>query len=378
MPGAGIGGAGMRKIMRTPRSLDLEITSRCNLHCRYCYFFDNPQVEYRELSTDEWLQFLDECGRCAIMNVTLAGGEPFIRGDLPQLIEGIVRNRMRFSILSNGTLIDDDIADFIVGTGRCDSVQISIDGSSAEMHDAYRGQGSFDKAIHGIHTLRRHGIGAAVRVTIHHQNVHYLEEIARFLLEDLNLHSFSTNSAGYLGSCRQHADEVLLTLEERELAMRTLLELSKQYNGRISAQAGPLAEIRNWRRMEEARQQQKPPFPNGGFLTGCGCPSEKIAVRADGTIVPCMMLSHITLGRINREPLKDLWQQSPPLNQLRQRNRIPLTAFEHCADCPYIPYCTGNCPALAYTLTGQENHPSPDACLRDFLTAGGQLVEVNS
>jgi MoaA/NifB/PqqE/SkfB family radical SAM enzyme len=48
------------QIMRTPRSVDIEITSRCNLRCRYCYYFDNLEVDYRDLPTDEWLRFFDE------------------------------------------------------------------------------------------------------------------------------------------------------------------------------------------------------------------------------------------------------------------------------------------------------------------------------
>ncbi|MDP8288457.1 MAG: hypothetical protein RAP03_17415, partial [Candidatus Electryonea clarkiae] len=51
------------KIMRTPRSVDVEITSRCNLRCRYCYYYDNPAVQYHELSAEEWLKFFDELGR---------------------------------------------------------------------------------------------------------------------------------------------------------------------------------------------------------------------------------------------------------------------------------------------------------------------------
>ena len=126
-------------VMRTPRNVQIEITARCNLRCRYCYFFNNPEVEYRDLSTEEWLTFFDELGRAGVMRLSLAGGEPFIREDLPELLEGIVRNRLRFSLLSNGGLIDDEIAAFIAGTGRCDYVQVSVDGSCPETHDAGRG-----------------------------------------------------------------------------------------------------------------------------------------------------------------------------------------------------------------------------------------------
>ena len=358
-------------LMRTPRTLDIEITARCNLRCSYCYFFNNPAVEYRDLSTDEWIKFFDELGMLGVKDVTLAGGEPFIREDLSTLIEGIVRNRMRFSILSNGTLINDEIAAFITRTGRCDNIQVSVDGSCASAHDSCRGKGSFDDAICGIRTLQRHRVNVAVRVTIHHHNVDDLENIAHFLLKELGLPGFGTNSAGYLGTCRLNANDVMLNIQERQVAMAKLLRLAEKYPDHISASAGPLAEGRVWRKMEEARIQNAPAFPNRGRLNACGCPSSKIAVRADGAIVPCSMLAHRELGRINQDSLAEIWQHSPALNKLRSRHTIPLAGFEFCAGCSYIPYCTGNCPGLAYTITGKVDHPSPDACLRRFLEEGG-------
>jgi SynChlorMet cassette radical SAM/SPASM protein ScmE len=361
------------KVMRTPRSVDIEITSHCNLRCRYCYYYDNPAVEYHDLSTAEWLQFFDELGKCTIMDVTLQGGEPFIRKDLPQLIAGICRNRMRFAILSNGTLIDDSIAAFLADTGRCDSVQVSVDGSGPETHDACRGKGSFVDAMRGIRILQRHGVPVAVRVTIHRHNVHDLEAIAHLLLEDLRLDGFSTNAASYLGTCRQNPQEVMLTTQERQVAMEALLSLSQRYNGRISAQAGPLAEAERWCQMEGARIKNIAPFPDSGYLTACGCYNTTMNVRADGTITPCSMLPHIELGLINKDSLMEIWRYHPVLNQLRQRHTIPLTEFEFCNGCPYIPYCTGNCPGLAYTLTDQVDHPSPDACLRRYIEDGGKL-----
>ncbi len=361
------------RVMRSPRDLDLEITARCNLRCRYCYFFNNPAVEYRDLPAGEWLKFFDELGSLGVMKLTLAGGEPFIREDLRELIEGIVRNRMRFSFLSNGVLIDDEIAAFIADTGRCEYVQVSVDGSCAEVHDSCRGPGSFEGAVRGIRTLQRHRISATVRATIHRNNMHDLENIARFLLDELGLPRFGTNSAGYLGACCVNADDLLLNIAERQEAMATLLRLAEKYPNRISASAGPLSEGRAWRRMEEARAHDQPAFHNGGRLTACGCPSSKISVRADGTIVPCNMLNHIALGRINQDSLADVWHNSPALKQLRNRHAIPLAGFAFCADCPYMPYCTGSCPGLAYSIVGQVDHPSPDACLRRFLEEGGTI-----
>jgi SynChlorMet cassette radical SAM/SPASM protein ScmE len=332
-------------------------------------------VDYHDVNTGAWLRFFEEMGTCSVMNVTLQGGEPFMREDLPELIAGIVRNRMRFSILSNGGLITDDAARFIADTGRCDSVQISVDGSCPDVHDTLRGKGAFEGAMRGIDILRGRGAHVSVRVTIHRQNYQDLENIARLLIDDLGLDGFSTNSAIPLGSCRLKSDAVLLDPEAHHTAMETLLKLWHRYDGKISASAGPLALAWRWHQMETARLQGAQPFSDGGYLTGCGCTAQKLAVRADGTLIPCTMLPDMALGRINQDRLADVWRESPILNRLRTRHQVPLEKFEFCAGCPYIPYCTGNCPGAAASLTGQDGHPSPDACLRNFLMKGGRLPD---
>ena len=78
-----------------------------------------------DLPTEEWLRFFEELNRSMVMDVCFQGGEPLMRPDLPELIQSVVRNGMRFSILSNGTLITDEIAQFLASTGRCDYVQVS-------------------------------------------------------------------------------------------------------------------------------------------------------------------------------------------------------------------------------------------------------------
>jgi SynChlorMet cassette radical SAM/SPASM protein ScmE len=361
------------KLMSTPKSMDLEITNRCNLRCTYCSHFTSAGDVDQDLSKEEWLTFFEGLNRCAVMSVCLSGGEPFYREDLRELIEGIVRNRMRFNILSNGTLITEETAEFLTSTRRCDSVQVSIDGSIPITHDAFRGEGTFFKAIEGIRSLQKYHVPVTVRVTIHRKNVRDLEGIAKLLLEEIGLPSFSTNSASHMGLCRKNAEQVQLNTEERSLAMEILLELNKKYNGRIGATAGPLAEAKTWLEIEEARREGKDRIPGRGYLTGCGGPMDHLAVRADGVIIPCCQIPHIELGRINKDDLKEVWQNHPELKRLRERCTIPLSNFEFCKGCEYINYCTGSCPALAYTIWGEVNHPSPDACLRRFLEEGGRL-----
>lgn len=363
--------------MRTPRSVDIDITNGCNLRCKYCYHFTSPGDVNLDLPTAQWLRFFEELRDCGVMTVTLAGGEPFLRDNLAELVAGISANKMRFSILSNGTLINDNIAAILADNGHCDSVQVSLDGSKPETHDACRGRGSFRKAMEGLQCLQRHHLPVTVRVTIHKYNVKDLGAIAEFLLKELGLPSFSTNAASYMGLFQQNREQIGIDDAERTLAMETLLRLNRKYDNRIHAQAGPLAEAKRWDEMESARQQGKESIPMGGHLTACGCVWDTIAVRADGIIVPCTMLSHMELGRINKDDFRDIWQNHPQMQKVRDRSHISLAEFSFCRGCDYINYCTGNCPGLAYAITGKVDHPDSDTCLRRFLANGGKLPQVS-
>ena len=85
------------------------------------------------------------------------------------------------------------------------------------------------------------------------------------------------------------------------------------------------------------------------------------------------MLPHLRLGRINEDRLLDVWRDAPALAAMRARPTISLSQFAFCDGCGWRDYCTGNCPGLAFSLTGEVDHPSPDACLRRFVEAGGEL-----
>jgi SynChlorMet cassette radical SAM/SPASM protein ScmE len=364
------------RVMRSPASMEVAITGKCNLRCLYCFHFTSALDVPQDLPAEEWLTFFEELGRLAVLRVTLEGGEPFIRPDLPEIIEGIVKNRMRFNILSNGTLITEELAAFLAGTRRCEGVQISLDGSKPETHDACRGTGNFGKALKGLENLKRHDVPVQVRVTINRNNLEDLPEVARFLLDDLGLPSFSTNSADYMGICRSQAKKIQLTAADRSRAMELLCDLEEKYPRRISATAGPLAEARDWERIIRDRREGREPESGRGHLVSCGGTFQKLGVRCDGAIVPCILMSHIELGRINRDDLGEIWQHHPEISRIRQRSLIPLSDFPYCRDCEYLTYCAGGCPAVAYTRTGKDDHPNPDSCLRRFLEEGGHLPHV--
>ena len=88
-----------------------------------------------------WVELIEDAARCGVLQVTLRGGEALLSPAFDAVIDAVVRNRMRFALLSNGKILDDAVAARLAATGRCDMVKISLDGRE-EIHDRMRGKGA--------------------------------------------------------------------------------------------------------------------------------------------------------------------------------------------------------------------------------------------
>jgi len=355
-------------LMRFPKSVDLSLTGRCNLKCRYCFYADEMNA-LNDMPAERWHALFEELGRLGVQNVCLSGGEVFTRPDLFELIDGVIANKMRYSILTNGTLITEDtLEEFAKGKRRLrlSSIQVSIDGSCAEIHDKSRPPKSFDRALRGLQLLKQAHFPVTVRVTVNRANVNDLPNIARLLLEDVGLGGFSTNEADQMGSARCYGDSTVLTRSERKQAMETLARLNKQYGGRISATAGPLAMANHFAEIEAAIAQGKTGMPGRGTLCACGGVFQKLAILHDGTIVPCNMLPKLVMGVFGHQSLTEVWRNSPAINAVRYRRQIPIQSLPSCKDCTYAGFCTGGCPASVMAKFDRLNARDPLVCYRMF------------
>lgn len=353
------------KVLSSPKHVDIAITGKCNLACQYCFYADE-MVARSNLPTERWLSFFEELGSLGVMTVTLTGGEVFTRPDLFELIDGIIANRMRYSLLSNGTMITEEtLKQFEIGKRRqrLDSIQISVDGSSAEVHDLSRPK-SFSRALRGLKLLKDAGFPVTVRVTINRHNVDDLENVARLLLEEVGLPSFSTNEAYVCGATDRTEGNIILTPPQREKAMKALMRLSEQYDQRISATAGPLIFARELKTVDELIEKGETLLPGRGKLSACSGVFSQLGVMHDGTIVPCGILSTLHLGSIGVDKLHDVWLHHPTMIALRNRREIPLNSLATCRDCSYQGFCTGGCPGGSVYLNGDFNTRSPMECFR--------------
>ncbi len=351
-----------------PKSVEIALTGRCNLSCKYCYYADS-MTSRRDLPTERWLEILKELGDIGVQRVCLSGGEVFVRPDIFTLIDGVIENRMRYSLLSNGTLITEDtITAFQAGKRRIrlDSIQISIDGSCAEIHDRSRPPKSFDRAIRGLRLLAHAKFPVTVRVTLNHHNINDLPQIAALLIEDIGLSGFSTNEVMSMGAARCSGHNIVLSTEERKQAMTILTELNEQYRGKISATAGPLAMATMVEDIEAGVAAGETGRPGKGTLNSCGGVFSKMAILHDGTMVPCDMLPTLVMGVAGMHPVREAWRNSPAINAVRYRRNVPLSALPECSGCKYTGFCTGGCPAMVMAKTGRLIGIDPRNCYRAF------------
>jgi SynChlorMet cassette radical SAM/SPASM protein ScmE len=323
-----------------------------------------------DLPTEEWRSIIRKLGDARVMSVTLTGGELFTRPDIFELIDSVIENRMRYGILTNGTLITESTVKALQQGKRrlrMDSIQISIDGSCAEVHNRSR-PNSFDRAVRGLRLLKEAGFPVTVRATISRHNMDDLEAMAAFLLEDIGLPSMTNNEASPIGTGCTYKDEVALDHKDVLQVGLRLERLQKKYPGRITAQAGPLAVLRMYREIEDAiASGQSTNRWKMGYLSSCGGVFGKMAILHDGSVVPCSMLHDLVMGSAITDSLLELWNISPVIKAVRDRYVVPLSEITECADCRFVQYCNGGCPGVVQQMQKTILAPSWRMCYKDFL-----------
>ena len=91
-------------LMRVPKTVEICITGRCNLSCRYCFYADE-MAALTDLPKARWLTFFEEMGSLGVQKVIISGGEAFTRPDIFELIDGLIENKMRYSLLTSSCIL---------------------------------------------------------------------------------------------------------------------------------------------------------------------------------------------------------------------------------------------------------------------------------
>ncbi len=153
----------------------------CNLACDYCCVRSSPQTPRAALGADRVRQLAGEAVDAGVSELVLTGGEPFLLPDIVDLV-GACTDALPTTLLTNGMLFKGRRLDALRAMDRSRlTLQISLDSPTAEMHDAHRGRGSWDRAVAGITTAIAEGFRVKVAATLPYELTHVVEPFHAFL-----------------------------------------------------------------------------------------------------------------------------------------------------------------------------------------------------
>jgi radical SAM protein with 4Fe4S-binding SPASM domain len=321
-------------------SISVNVTSRCNLSCRFCYNSAHARAG-PEVSADEMIVALESVRRHTARGAAFAllGGEPLLEKEKTLALARWGRKRRLRPILStNGLLVDCDFATAAAETGL--ECQVSIDGARAESHDDIRGSGTFDQAVRGVKTFVEAGAHTIVSMVFHAGNV---AEIPDFL-----------HMADELGAQEARFIPIKHVGGGGEYQLPSLVEVIMQVTDALAAEP-KLGKLLGRDYVSILAQQCQTCSPR----QTCGTGSQTFLLDADGTVYPCINLasSEMAAGSITREPLAQIWQDSALLRRIREQVRIDVREGS-CAQCVVRHWCMGGCRGETYAATGRLDRPS--------------------
>ncbi|NYT01810.1 MAG: radical SAM protein [Methanosarcinales archaeon] len=322
-----------------------EVTGACNLACSYCRASATGLPDQGELSTKEALAFLDQVSVLQPM-IILSGGEPLLRGDIFRLASHAAASGIRVSLATNGTFLTPKMAKRISACGIA-RVSVSLDGATAGINDATRGEGSFDAALRGISCLKGK-VGFQINMTLTRRNEHQVAQMLD-LAEELGakaVHFFFMVPTGRGRDeemiSPQRQEEILCAIS-REMAVRDL-EIQVTCAPQMARMQAEDEQLHRGQREERDRGRRR----SGGCLGGIGF----AFVSRSGDVYPCGYLP-AKAGNIREQSFQDIWEDSPVLKALRERE-----LKGRCGDCGYRKIC-GGCRARAYAATGDFLESDP-------------------
>lgn len=322
-------------------SLYLEITDSCNLRCAHC-FVEAGQPKGDELTTDEIKRIIDDYSSAARGKlIVISGGEPLTREDCLGLLSHAVSRGLRVRLITNGTLIDQEVAKNLASLGI--EIQVSLDGASAETNDKIRGSGSFQKIMRGIRSLLANGVSEKlfISVTPTKVNVWEISEMIRLLIElgVSTLHISPLNRIGRATSCWKNLE---LSTAEKVMFFDLLHQKSKEMGERIHV-SGDFCNIFS------TKLQRILVPPNAGCRAGAD-----LTINSKGDIYPCNVFASIKeycLGNIRENTFGQVYE-SETLKQLRGTFPLRLEKIEKCRNCMWKYFCGGGCAARSLCFYG--------------------------
>jgi len=329
-----------RQGLRAPVNVTWEISLKCNLRCVHC-LSDSGDVSRDELTHEESLHLIDQLTAIKVFQVNIGGGEPFIRQDFLDLLLYSHEKGLVTCVSTNGTMVDPALAKRL-STLKLLYLQVSLDGATAEVNDAIRGKGTFEKILYAMDCLAKEGVPFSVNTVLTRTNFSQLETLRKMAKEydaELRVSRFRPSGRGktskaFLGPTKDQLESFSVWLNEHDLVRTgdSFFCLTSENRRRKG-------------------------------LDMCGAAKMTCCISPKGMVYPCAFLQEdpFLAGSLRDSPFKDIWDTSPVFNRFRSLD------VKSCVDCYRFESCRGGCPAVAYHTFEDISMPDPE-CLVNLQT----------
>lgn len=335
-----------------------EVTQACDLACVHCRASAQPDRHPRELSTDEGKQLIDQIAALEVPVFVLTGGDPIKRPDLFELIGHARSVGVRVSLTPSATpLLTRDVVIRLKEAGLA-RLAVSMDGASAETHDAFRGMsGSFARTLVAVRWANEIGLPVQINTTFSRRNITEIDEIVASM-EKLKITLWSVFFLVPTGRGKLND---LLNADEFEAVFAKIYSLSKTANFDIKT-----TEAQHYRRF--MLQQRIVERKNGSASSthyenaedaigraprGVNDGKGFVFISHTGEVFPSGFMP-LSAGSIRVQELTSIYRDSPLFTNLRDTSKLE----GKCGACEFKEICGGS-RARAHALTGNPHGEEP-------------------
>jgi len=343
----------------TPFIVIWETTQACDLACLHCRACAQPLRSSLELSTEEAKDLIDQVAQMAAPLFVLTGGDPLKRPDIYSLVKYGTLRGVRMSMTPSATPLLTHAA--VARLRQCGLARlaISLDGSTAKIHDTFRGvSGSYALTLDAVRWAGEIGLPIQINTTITRRNLADFDSMVA-LLKTFPMVLWSVFFLVPTGRGQLHD---LITAEEFEEVFARLADVSREVKFDIKT-----TEAQHYRRylaQQRAVQRRIGIAPSGstgkplgdgigraprGLNDGKGF----VFVSHQGDVFPSGFLP-LTAGNVRRQPLAEIYRNAPLFRQLRDTSNLK----EKCGMCEFREICGGS-RSRAYALTGDPFAADP-------------------
>jgi AdoMet-dependent heme synthase len=332
-----------------PRDFDVrpmiviwEMTQACDLNCAHCRANAQQKRHPLELSTAEAFHLIDQIGEMRVPLFVLTGGDPLKRPDLMPIVQYACRRGVRTSLTPSTTplLVRDAIVE-LKKSGLM-RLALSLDGSTAELHDTFRGvAGSFQRTLDAVGWCHEAELPVQINTTVSRRNFVDLDKMIE-LLSSVRVVLWSVFFLVPTGRA-QLSD--LLSAEEHEQVFAKLYSASKRVKFHIKTTEGQ--HYRRYVLQQKARDPNRRSREDLIAAAPKGVNDGKgfVFVSHTGEVYPSGFLP-LPAGNVLWEPLSQIYQDSPLFRSLRDSSQLK----GKCGRCDFKDACGGS-RARAYALS---------------------------